>query len=92
MSPDHGVSNARKLAELLHSPIAIIDNRDDNESTTSPDAVIGSVKGKRAILIDDIIDTGVRLQTQPKRWNVQVLQKYLPLQLTLFLVETQLKN
>lgn len=67
VSPDHaGVSNARKLAELLHSPIAIIDNRDDNESTTSPDAVIGSVKGKRAILIDDIIDTGVRIANSAK--------------------------
>ncbi|GAK47204.1 phosphoribosylpyrophosphate synthetase [Secundilactobacillus oryzae JCM 18671] len=67
VSPDHsGVSNARKLAEFLHAPIAIIDNRDDGESTTSPDAVIGEVKGKRAILIDDIIDTGVRMANSAK--------------------------
>ena len=42
VSPDHGgVTRARKLAERLKAPIAIV----------------GSVEGKTAILIDDIIDT-----------------------------------
>lgn len=45
VSPDHaGVSRARRMAELLKTPIAIIDNRTPDESTTSGDAVIGSVK------------------------------------------------
>ncbi len=49
------------MADLLHAPLAIIDNRDPNKSTTSADAVIGSVAGKNAILVDDIIDTAVRI-------------------------------
>lgn len=62
VSPDHaGVSKARRVAELLKAPLAIIDNRDPNKSTTSADAVIGSVEGKNAILVDDIIDTAVRI-------------------------------
>ncbi|WP_203649066.1 ribose-phosphate diphosphokinase [Secundilactobacillus yichangensis] len=62
VSPDHaGVSKARRMADLLHAPLAIIDNRDPDKSTTSAEAVIGSVKGKNAILVDDIIDTAVRI-------------------------------
>lgn len=62
VSPDHaGVSKARRMADLLHAPLAIIDNRDPNKSTTDADAVIGSVAGKNAILVDDIIDTAVRI-------------------------------
>ncbi|WP_282801276.1 ribose-phosphate diphosphokinase [Secundilactobacillus kimchicus] len=62
VSPDHaGVSRARRMAELLKAPIAIIDNRTPDESTTSGDAVIGSVKGMNAILVDDIIDTAERI-------------------------------
>ncbi|MFC6261164.1 ribose-phosphate diphosphokinase [Levilactobacillus fujinensis] len=62
VAPDHaGVSRARRLAELLSAPIAIIDNRDDAENAAHPEAVIGDVKGKHAILVDDIIDTAVRI-------------------------------
>ncbi|PWG00654.1 ribose-phosphate diphosphokinase [Levilactobacillus bambusae] len=62
VAPDHaGVSRARELAGLLDAPIAIIDNRDENESRTQAEAVIGDVKGKTAILTDDIIDTGMRM-------------------------------
>ena len=62
VSPDHaGVSKARRMADLLQAPLAIIDNRDPDKSTTSAEAVIGSVKGKNAILVDDIIDTAVRI-------------------------------
>lgn len=62
VSPDHaGVSKARRMAELLKAPLAIIDNRDPHKSTTSAEAVIGSVAGKNAILVDDIIDTAERI-------------------------------
>lgn len=62
VSPDHaGVSKARRMADLLQTPLAIIDNRDPDKSTTFADAVIGSVEGKNAILVDDIIDTAVRI-------------------------------
>ncbi|MCP9332740.1 ribose-phosphate diphosphokinase [Lentilactobacillus hilgardii] len=62
VSPDHtGVSRARKFAELLDAPIAIIDNRSPEDATTVPESVIGSVKGKKAIIVDDMIDTAFKL-------------------------------
>ncbi|MCH4123140.1 MAG: ribose-phosphate diphosphokinase [Levilactobacillus sp.] len=62
VAPDHaGVSRARRLAELLGAPIAIIDNRSDTENAAHPEAVIGDVQGKHAILVDDIIDTAIRI-------------------------------
>lgn len=67
VSPDHsGVSLARSFAELIDAPIAIVDNRYDEvrEQTNPvvPEYVIGDVKGKTAIIVDDIIDTGVRMK------------------------------
>ncbi|KRN02842.1 phosphoribosylpyrophosphate synthetase [Levilactobacillus senmaizukei DSM 21775 = NBRC 103853] len=62
VAPDHaGVSRARRLAELLRAPIAIVDNRSDTENAAQPEAVIGDVRGKHAILVDDIIDTAIRI-------------------------------
>ncbi|MBM7617643.1 ribose-phosphate pyrophosphokinase [Weissella uvarum] len=61
VSPDHGgVTRARKLAELLGSeePIAIIDKRRPKANVAKIMNIIGDVKGKRAIMIDDMIDTG----------------------------------
>ena len=60
VSPDHGgVSRARKLAEFLKTPIAIIDKRRsvDKMNTSEVMNIIGNVKGKTCILIDDMIDT-----------------------------------
>ncbi|ANZ70285.1 ribose-phosphate diphosphokinase [Pediococcus claussenii] len=65
VSPDHAsVSRARTLAEILGTPIAIIDNRNEEsiESITEiPTEIIGNVEGKTAIVIDDMIDTGTRI-------------------------------
>ncbi|MFL1696054.1 ribose-phosphate diphosphokinase [Weissella kandleri] len=61
VSPDHGgVTRARALAELLGSsePIAIIDKRRPKANVAQIMNIIGDVKGKRAIMIDDMIDTG----------------------------------
>ncbi|VDG20747.1 ribose-phosphate diphosphokinase [Lactobacillus sp.] [Lactiplantibacillus mudanjiangensis] len=61
VSPDHaGVSRARKMAELLGAPIAIIDNRHPDDDNIVPDSIIGQVEGRIAIVIDDMIDTGTR--------------------------------
>ena len=61
VSPDHaGVSRARKMAELLGAPIAIIDNRHPDDDDLVPSSIIGDVKGRVAIVIDDMIDTGTR--------------------------------
>ncbi len=58
VSPDHGgVTRARKLAEFLKSPIAIIDKRRPRANVAEVMNIIGNVKGKRAIIIDDMIDT-----------------------------------
>ena len=58
VSPDHGgVTRARKLAEFLHAPIAIIDKRSPKANFAEVMNIIGEVKGKVAVLIDDMIDT-----------------------------------
>ncbi len=58
VSPDHGgVTRARKLAEFLHTPIAIVDKRRPRANVAEVMNIIGDVKGKRCIIIDDMIDT-----------------------------------
>lgn len=59
VAPDHAsVSRARKFAKLLHAEWAVVDHRTEEKVNNKPDSVTGNVKGKRAILLDDIIDTG----------------------------------
>lgn len=62
VSPDHSsVARARQMATLLGgAPIAIIDRR---QSTTTGEnlSIIGDVVGKKAIVVDDMIDTGHRI-------------------------------
>lgn len=58
VSPDHGgVTRARKMAERLAAPIAIIDKRRPEPNVAEVMNIVGDVKGRTAILIDDIIDT-----------------------------------
>lgn len=59
VSPDHGgVTRARDLARrLTDSPIAIIDKRRPEPNKAEVMNIIGEVKGKNCILIDDMIDT-----------------------------------
>lgn len=58
VSPDHGgVTRARKLAEFLGTGIAIVDKRRPRANVSEVMNIIGDVKGKRAIIIDDMIDT-----------------------------------
>ena len=58
ISPDHGgVTRARALAEFLKSPIAIIDKRRPRANVAQIMNIIGDVKGKKCIMIDDMIDT-----------------------------------
>lgn len=58
VSPDLGsVSRARRFADHLHAPIAIIDKRRPKANVSEIMNIIGDVEGKRCILIDDMIDT-----------------------------------
>ena len=50
-----GVKRARSLAEYLDAPIAIIDYAQD-DSERNQGYIIGEVEGKKAILIDDILN------------------------------------
>lgn len=58
VSPDLGsVTRARKFADKLQAPIAIIDKRRPKPNVCEVMNVIGDIKDKRVILIDDMIDT-----------------------------------
>ena len=58
VSPDHGgVTRARKMADRMKAPIAIIDKRRPKPNVAEVMNIVGEVEGKTAILIDDIIDT-----------------------------------
>lgn len=58
VSPDHGgVTRARRLAEFIKAPIAIIDKRRPKANVSEVMNIIGKVEGKNCILIDDMIDT-----------------------------------
>lgn len=59
VSPDvAGVPRARRLAEHLGAPIAIIAKRRPEPNKVDIVEIIGDVKGKICIMIDDMIDTG----------------------------------
>ena len=58
VSPDHGgVVRARRLADILDAPIAIIDKRRPKPNMVEAQNVIGDVDGKICIVVDDICDT-----------------------------------
>ncbi|MBE7022320.1 MAG: ribose-phosphate pyrophosphokinase [Ruminococcaceae bacterium] len=58
VSPDLGsVTRARNFASRLDVPIAIIDKRRPKPNVAEVMNIIGDIKDKRVILIDDMIDT-----------------------------------
>lgn len=58
VSPDiGGVKRTRKFAEKLHIPMAIIDKRRPRPNVSEVMSIIGDVKNKKVILVDDMIDT-----------------------------------
>ncbi|QCE35148.1 ribose-phosphate pyrophosphokinase [Acetobacteraceae bacterium] len=59
VSPDvGGVVRARQLARRLNADLAIIDKRRERAGVSEVMNVIGNVKDKYCILVDDIIDSG----------------------------------
>ncbi|MCK9229835.1 MAG: ribose-phosphate pyrophosphokinase [Syntrophales bacterium] len=59
VSPDTGgVARARALARRFdQTPLAIVDKRRDSPNESEVMNIVGDVKGRRAIIIDDMIDT-----------------------------------
>lgn len=59
VSPDVGsVARARAFAQKLGMNLAIVDKRRPRANTSEVMNIIGDVRGKRAILLDDMVDTG----------------------------------
>jgi ribose-phosphate pyrophosphokinase len=58
VSPDMGsVRRAREAANRMDAPLAIVDKRRPRENESEVMNLIGEVKGRRAIIFDDMIDT-----------------------------------
>ncbi len=58
VSPDAGgVERARAFAKRLEASLAIIDKRRDAPNIAEAMNIIGEVKGKTAIMLDDMVDT-----------------------------------
>lgn len=58
VSPDlGGVTRARDLADRIGAPIAIIEKRRPKPGVAEVMNLIGSVEGKNAVIVDDIVDT-----------------------------------
>ena len=59
VSPDAGGAvRARKFADMFHGDIAIVDKMRPEAGKSEVMNLIGDVKGKHAILVDDIVDSG----------------------------------
>ncbi|MFT4151174.1 MAG: ribose-phosphate pyrophosphokinase [Paracoccaceae bacterium] len=58
VSPDvGGVGRARELAKRIDAPLSIVDKRREKAGEIAEMTVIGSVEGKKCIIVDDICDT-----------------------------------
>ena len=58
VSPDvGGVARARELAKRVNAPLAIVDKRREKPGEIAEMTVIGDVKGKTCLIVDDIVDT-----------------------------------
>ena len=59
VSPDFGsVARARAFAQKLDMPMAIVDKRRQKANSSEVMNIIGDVKDKHVILLDDMVDTG----------------------------------
>ena len=58
VSPDvGGVARARELAQRIGAPLSIVDKRREKAGEVAEMTVIGDVRGKKCIIVDDICDT-----------------------------------
>ena len=67
VSPDAGgVERARAFAKRLGAYLAIIDKRRDQPNVAEAMNIIGEVEGKKAIILDDMVDTAGTLTEAAK--------------------------
>lgn len=58
VSPDLGsVTRCRNFAQRINCPIAIVDKRRQRANVSEVMNIIGTVAGKKCILVDDLVDT-----------------------------------
>src|SRR5690625_219967 len=63
VSPDHGgVIRARRMADRLKAPIGIIDKRRPKPNVAEVMNIIRDIKGRTAVIVDDIIDSAGAIQ------------------------------
>lgn len=59
VSPDvGGVVRARAFAKRINAPLAIVDKRRERAGESEVMNIIGEVKGRNCVLVDDIVDSG----------------------------------
>lgn len=59
VSPDLGsVSRTRNFAQRFEAPLAIVDKRRQKANVSEVMNIIGNVKDKKVLLVDDMVDTG----------------------------------
>ena len=62
VSPDvGGVERARRFAEGLDTDLAIVDRREDTPPDSETFAIIGDVRSRVVLIMDDIVDTGTTI-------------------------------
>ncbi|MDR1313150.1 MAG: ribose-phosphate pyrophosphokinase [Deltaproteobacteria bacterium] len=67
VSPDAGgVERTRAIAKRVEAPLAIVDKRRDAPGEAKAMNIIGDVKGKRAVIMDDMVDTAGTLAQAAK--------------------------
>lgn len=77
VSPDLGsVKRVRKIADLLDLPFAILDKVRKKPNVVTKVNLFGDVRGKTAILIDDMIDTGHTICAAIKKIIQEDVEKF----------------
>lgn len=86
VSPDVGsVARARAMATKLNTTLAIVDKRRPKANVMEVMNIVGDVKGKTCLMLDDMIDTAGTITREQKRlskWAEQ--RKYMSVARTLF--------
>lgn len=58
VSPDHGgAARAKEIAQMLGAPIAIVDKERTEANKATANFVLGDVKDRNLLIVDDMVDT-----------------------------------